>query len=109
VTGMAGSAHGDIGELSAACVVEDMSDVHRGALGAVTRDGISVTEAIGPDVVRPKVAARAAASQDWPPFVLRRPGLCRSGVRGISPSVFPPWESGAQQALSCTLQPSLAV
>jgi hypothetical protein len=55
VTGLAGSAHGDICELSAASVVEDVSDVHRGALGAVTRDGIPVTEAFGADVVGPKI------------------------------------------------------
>ncbi|MBW3614941.1 MAG: hypothetical protein KY439_06475 [Actinobacteria bacterium] len=47
VGGVAGPAHGDVGELSAAAVGEDVRSVDRGALRAVHGDGVRVVEAVG--------------------------------------------------------------
>ena len=48
-----GSAHGHIGELPAAAVVEDVGDFDRRALGAVSGDGVIVGEAVGAYVLEP--------------------------------------------------------
>ena len=47
VAGGAGAAHGHVGEFSSAAVVEDVGDVHGGALTAVGGDGVPVAEALG--------------------------------------------------------------
>ena len=51
VAGGAGPAHGHIGQFSSAAVVEDVGDVHGGALAAMGGDGVAVAEALGADVV----------------------------------------------------------
>ena len=59
MTLLACPAHGDIGELPAATVVEDMGDVHGGALRTVGCDGVAVTEAFGADVAGTHVKGAA--------------------------------------------------
>jgi hypothetical protein len=46
-----GPAHGHVSELPAATVVEDVGDLDRRALGAMSSDGVAVAEAVGADVV----------------------------------------------------------
>jgi hypothetical protein len=53
VAGLPGSAHGHIGELAANAVGEDVGDLDRRALGAVSSDGVAVGETVGGDVVEP--------------------------------------------------------
>jgi hypothetical protein len=51
VAGVPGSAHGHICELAATAVVEDVGDFDRRALGAMSGDGVAVSEAVCADVV----------------------------------------------------------
>jgi hypothetical protein len=51
VAGLPGSAHGHIGELAATAVVEDVGDLDRRALGAVSSDGVAVGETVGANVI----------------------------------------------------------
>ena len=53
VAGVPGAAHGDVGELAPAAVVEDVGDVHRRALRAMCRDRVSVAEPVRPDLLGP--------------------------------------------------------
>ena len=46
---VAGSAEGDVGELSAAAGGEDVGAVVGGALGAVDGEGVAVVEVLGVD------------------------------------------------------------
>jgi hypothetical protein len=54
-----GAAHGHIGELPATTVVEDVGDLDRRSLGAMTSDGVAVGETVGADVVEPHLKLTA--------------------------------------------------
>jgi hypothetical protein len=51
VAGVAGPAHGHIGELASAAVLEEMGDVDGGALGPMGGDGVAVGQTVGAEVV----------------------------------------------------------
>jgi hypothetical protein len=53
VAGVPGAAHGHIGEFPATTVVENVGDLDRRSLGAVSGDGVAVGEAVWGDVVEP--------------------------------------------------------
>jgi hypothetical protein len=54
-----GPAHGHVSELPAATVVEDMGDLDCRALGAMSSDGVAVSEAVGAGVFRTHVQLAA--------------------------------------------------
>ena len=61
---MAGSAESDVGEFSAAAVVDGVGGVDGGALGAVNGDGVAVGELVGSDVLAGQLVAAAVVEVD---------------------------------------------
>jgi hypothetical protein len=103
-----GPAHGHIGELPATAVVEDVGNFDRGALGAMTSDGVAVAETVGTDVISAHVQLSAVGCDRCEGLGLRvdggdlcglrgDPGALRSGCKGDDPVTGPvgtPSESG---------------
>jgi hypothetical protein len=59
VAGFSGSTHGHIGKLPATAVVEDVGDLDRRSLRAMSGDGVAVGEAVGADVFGAQVQLAA--------------------------------------------------
>ena len=100
MAGGAGSAHGHVGEFSSAAVVEDVSDVHGGALTAMGGDGVAVAEALGGDVVGSHAQLLAVGSDGGQLLCVRvhggdvgglggDPGAVGSGGQGDDPVAGP--------------------